>query len=1311
MARTLEIGNTGDVVGNYADANNNSFGFVYSGGQYTMIGAPGTTVTGINSAGTVVGYYETGEGIQSFTEQGGVYTNNIVDSDAPQSTFALGINASGEIVGVAYINTNDTEGFIYKDGSSTPINDPNANESVSESGNSSGTFAFAINASGQVLGDYFDSSGNSHGFIYNTNGSFTGISVEGAASTYAEGINNAGQAVGYYVDASNEVHGFLYSGGSIATLNDPAAAGGTVAFAINNTGEVVGYYWDGNGNEDVFTYSNGIYSNIAVPNANDSIEGLSVNDAGQIVVTYYNDNGLDGILLNPTTAPATLILSGGTTVTDSTIVVGGVDTLEVPAGSGSPGATLSDVTLDNSGTVNVQGVLDLDGGTVANSGTLEATNGGTVDFNDGYTNYGTIETANNGVINIDATDGNNINFGTIEALDGTINVYLTGYGANYNLMEAGAGGTINVDRIDWTPSQISTNGTYEAIGGGAIVFSNTGGNSGIVEASGEGSSITFNVQQSTESTSATIEAVSDGTVTFNGGTIVNSGGAIKALSGGAVDINHSTVINAGGTISASGDSSEVELTDATINGGTLTTGAGGAIEFVGTNNVLNGGGTASNSSISVPVHESSTVWNDSGIHVTAGEQITITASGTITIGSGVVIGGQNVDSETPAGDPNLITGDIASNPDDFLENGLIPWSLIGIISGLSPAANAADAFQVDNGTTFTAAATGELYLSINDNVFTDNSGNWSATVSLSSPDTVTNSGFTQLESGATLTLEGVIDNTGTIDVDTVINNPNTTNLVISGGVVLEGSGSVTLDGSTDSIIGATGGGILDNAGNTISGSGNIGLNGNGLLSLVNYGTVEATTGNLVIDTGHTVVNNGTLEANGATLVVDDAVSGSGQIVVTNGGTADFAAALGENVTFSGAGTLGLADPTAFNGEITGLSLGDTIDLTGISPSSIESARISGSSLVIDFSGDETPLSFNLGSAPTGLAIAAQSDGSSGTDLVAYNSFNAGTVNYTNFSSEFSYPGSNYSGPQITQNGTALQLTDGGQGEYGSWFGSTQQSVTNFTASFEYEATASGTAADGMAFVLQTEASNALGGPFYEYGGSGLGYAGISSSIAIEFNIFSGHTQGTNLGIDGSTGVYNPTGAVALQNGDPIEVNLSYNGSILTETLTDLSNHATYSTNYTISAADLTNILGSGSAYVGFTGGSGLDTATQTVSNFVFDPNTATSSFSDIIANNASLEFATAAGSGTTASFAGANGDLILDQPSSFQGAIAGISGTGDVLDLKGFDASATAMTGANSFELDNGQHDFDGGRGRPYDRAVDVGRQLFGFYL
>ena len=142
--------------------------------------------------------------------------------------------------------------------------------------------------------------------------------------------------------------------------------------------------------------------------------------------------------------------------------------------------------------------------------------------------------------------------------------------------------------------------------------------------------------------------------------------------------------------------------------------------------------------------------------------------------------------------------------------------------------------------------------------------------------------------------------------------------------------------------------------------------------------------------------------------------------------------------------------------------------------------------------------------------------------------------------------------KVGNGGSTLTLTNDNIGEYGSWFSKTPQSIDNFTASFNYQASGEQTLADGMAFILRNSSagSSALGGPFSEYGGSGLGYAGISNSAAVEFNVYSGHTQGTNFATDGSTGNYYSTGAVAFWNGDEIHVELSYNGSVLTETVTD-----------------------------------------------------------------------------------------------------------------------------------------------------------------
>jgi hypothetical protein len=68
---------------------------------------------------------------------------------------------------------------------------------------------------------------------------------------------------------------------------------------------------------------------------------------------------------------------------------------------------------------------------------------------------------------------------------------------------------------------------------------------------------------------------------------------------------------------------------------------------------------------------------------------------------------------------------------------------------------------------------------------------------------------------------------------------------------------------------------------------------------------------------------------------------------------------------------------------------------------------------------------------------------------------------------------------------------------------------------------------------------------------------------------------------------------------------------------------------------------------------------------------------------ATLELAAGASSGQTVTFNAATGTLHLDNPAAFSGKIAGIVGTGDVLDLGGFDAAnhtVTAMTGSGSYD-------------------------------
>ena len=72
------------------------------------------------------------------------------------------------------------------------------------------TFALSTNPPGDIVGDYQDSRGNSHGFLLRK-GKFTTIDVPGATHTEAIGINPPGDIVGFYDDRSGNSHGFLLS--------------------------------------------------------------------------------------------------------------------------------------------------------------------------------------------------------------------------------------------------------------------------------------------------------------------------------------------------------------------------------------------------------------------------------------------------------------------------------------------------------------------------------------------------------------------------------------------------------------------------------------------------------------------------------------------------------------------------------------------------------------------------------------------------------------------------------------------------------------------------------------------------------------------------------------------------------------------------------------------------------------------------------------------------------------------------------------------------------------------------------------------
>ena len=196
---------------------------------------------------------------------------------------------------------------------------------------------------------------------------------------------------------------------------------------------------------------------------------------------------------------------------------------------------------------------------------------------------------------------------------------------------------------------------------------------------------------------------------------------------------------------------------------------------------------------------------------------------------------------------------------------------------------------------------------------------------------------------------------------------------------------------------------------------------------------------------------------------------------------------------------------------------------------------------------------------------------------------------------FSLNGDAVGNPTIS-NGV-LTLTDGQGSEARSSFFTTAQNITRFSAQFTYQDVGGG-GADGAAFVIQNSLSGASA---IGTGGASFGYGGLTRSVGVLLSLFS-PSQGTGLGTNGSTPGSNPpssfggTGGVALASGNPIQINLTYDGTTLTERLTDLPSGVTFSTSYMVNIAGFT---GSPTAFVGFTGGTGAFTSTQQISNVSF----------------------------------------------------------------------------------------------------------------
>jgi len=209
---------------------------------------------------------------------------------------------------------------------------------------------------------------------------------------------------------------------------------------------------------------------------------------------------------------------------------------------------------------------------------------------------------------------------------------------------------------------------------------------------------------------------------------------------------------------------------------------------------------------------------------------------------------------------------------------------------------------------------------------------------------------------------------------------------------------------------------------------------------------------------------------------------------------------------------------------------------------------------------------------------------------------------------------------VTGDGTVLRIIPAAGNQAGAAYSTspvTLGSGNTFSTQFQFRFTAAGGVdpADGITFVLAASPGG-LGTAGY-----GMGYEGVNHSIAIELDTYNNGIPGGSLGyfpaepnssnhvalnvngvltnsfatnvygngscgFPGGTPAQNPNNvAGCMSNGNLWTATITYDGSLLNVSLLDPGMGATFHA-LTNVPLDLVTILGTGTAYVGFTGSSG-----------------------------------------------------------------------------------------------------------------------------
>jgi hypothetical protein len=209
QTQVTAINNKNDTAGFWVDATGVNRGFIRWNSVFTSYTAPGigsgtvTQILGLNDSGKAVGFYTAGTGLNFgflLNQANGKFT--AITPPGATNVTASAINNNGDITGF-YTQGTKTIGFLKKGNSYSAFHFPK--EMI--------TMPFGINDNDDIVGQYMDRKGATHGFLLVSplqNAMWTSIDdPNGIGTTTINGLNDSMEMVGFYVDSGGNTDGML----------------------------------------------------------------------------------------------------------------------------------------------------------------------------------------------------------------------------------------------------------------------------------------------------------------------------------------------------------------------------------------------------------------------------------------------------------------------------------------------------------------------------------------------------------------------------------------------------------------------------------------------------------------------------------------------------------------------------------------------------------------------------------------------------------------------------------------------------------------------------------------------------------------------------------------------------------------------------------------------------------------------------------------------------------------------------------------------------------------------------------------------